>query len=471
MEFFDLQRTIAVFLAAVLGTQSVFGWHTNIGPEPMGALSPPAVSLSLQQFVRSKSGVENLFAQDRTIYLFEDIHLNEEAQRHIAGALQVLGEKKGNAGQSFVVGIEGSVGPFDFTPYHRLSDQAAVKTIADRYLHQGLIGAAVYAALTSRNRRSEPVIVGLEDDVIYRQNIESYRSAKRNAERLADGIGKEDVLLDEKAEKIFSPREYVWLQMKKSYESGERTLPEYLHFLAEQFPGLQLPPALSAFHKAAEIEKSIRLEPIEKVRARIEQGRMPGLASAELAALKKSAPSDILDGLQDVESRLTKQLAFTAEQANVVNKLRALALAKKLKDFSLTADEWTELRAHGFSSASLAPFERFYFCAEARNDILARNFISALQEQRTSSGALIVGGFHAQSIKRVLEENGFHVVDLTPVMTKVDLQSGNRYLNGIHGAARSDRLSLSPRCAAIKIKFARAVFTGLFGSDAVAGFF
>jgi len=424
----DVQRPIAVFLVVVFGAQSVFAWHTVVGPEAPRPVAPAMASLSLQQFVRTKSGAEIVPDRDHTIYLFEDIHLNEEAQRRIAGALQVLGQKKESAHQAFVVGIEGSVGSFDFTPYHRLSDQSAVKTIADQYLQQGLIGAAVYAALTSRDRKSEPVIVGLEDEILYRKNIESYRSAKNNGGALAAAISKENIFLDEQAEKKFPPREYVLLHIKKSYDSGKRTLTDYLHFLMEQFPELSLPPVLSAFYKVSEIEK---------VRTRSELEHVSLLTPVELASLKNAAPSDILNALQDSESRLMKRFALNAEQVNIVNRLRVLALVEKLKGFSLSADEWAEfknlenrtLATVGFSSEILNPFEQFYFCAAARNNVLAGNFISALREKQTSSGALIVGGFHSARIKRSLEENGFNVVDLTPIMTNIDLQSATHYLN------------------------------------------
>ena len=244
----DARRPIAVFVAAVLGTQSVFAWHAAVGPEAIRPVVPAMAPLSLQQFVRTKSGLENGAEQDRTIYLFEDIHLNAEAQRHIAGALQVLGQKKESAHQPFVVGIEGSIGSFDFMPYHRLSDQSAVKTIADQYLQQGLIGAAAYAALTSRDRKSEPMIVGLESEILYRKNIESYRGAKNNDGALVAAISKEDVFLDEQAEKKFLPREYVCCSTSRNLTrlGKENALVDYLHFLTEQFPELQLPPAASA---------------------------------------------------------------------------------------------------------------------------------------------------------------------------------------------------------------------------------
>ena len=197
------------------------------------------------------------------------------------------------------------------------------------------------------------------------------------------------------------------------------------------------------------------------------------LTPAELASLKNSSPTDIMSALQDLESRLMKRLAFNPEQANIADRFHVLALVKKLKDFSLSADEWSEFKefkkaglgSRRFSSSEmLAPFceilflrlgpqqrtrGEFHFRAAGKTNVIGRVDCGRLPfcEHQTLVGKKWVP----------------HVVDLTPHHEQRRSSICKSLSECILGSSGNHRLVVSsPRCAAFKIEFARPGSLGLF---------
>src|SRR4051812_40459437 len=76
-------------------------------------VSSPALS-ELRRFVNVRPGPAG--ERRPVVYLLQDVHANEEAQRNLAGALGVL-LKAHRAGTPFTVGLEGTSGPLDFAPF------------------------------------------------------------------------------------------------------------------------------------------------------------------------------------------------------------------------------------------------------------------------------------------------------------------------------------------------------------------
>ncbi len=70
----------------------------------------------------------------------------------------------------------------------------------------------------------------------------------------------------------------------------------------------------------------------------------------------------------------------------------------------------------------------FYHYALAREQSIVDKLISQLEANDTDRAALIVGGFHALGVEKLLTEKGLEVITITPTITKNDPSSRKAYL-------------------------------------------
>ncbi|MBI3291919.1 MAG: GGDEF domain-containing protein [Elusimicrobia bacterium] len=109
------------------------------------------------------------------VLLIQDAHGLVEAQRNIARILQRLIERRGVA----FIGLEGSSGRFDLTPFRSLSDQTAVAAIAEYLLKVGLLtGPEVAGLLAQPGKGHEPLLWGLEEPSLYLKNLRAVQEAE-----------------------------------------------------------------------------------------------------------------------------------------------------------------------------------------------------------------------------------------------------------------------------------------------------
>src|SRR5258706_10112335 len=79
------------------------------------------------------------------LLLIQDIHLNFEAQTNIAAVLQELINQK----EIDLIGVEGAIGPFDFSRFRSFPNKAVTKKVMDLGLKKNLLAGVSYVGITS----------------------------------------------------------------------------------------------------------------------------------------------------------------------------------------------------------------------------------------------------------------------------------------------------------------------------------
>src|SRR5262249_53890888 len=140
------------------------------------------------------------------------------------------------------------------------------------------------------------------------------------------------------------------------------------------------------------------------------------------------------------------------QERDLIAASERLALAQKLVEFSLTAEEWGEYKKQVPRSSFLVPrngndglvfsrneeqgtrnafslFEKFYEEAEMRDRLMAENLLKSIDGEKADVAILVTGGFHSSGVDRRLREQGCTVVEVTPRITKVETASATAYLS------------------------------------------
>ncbi|MBK8869594.1 MAG: hypothetical protein IPN19_00735 [Elusimicrobia bacterium] len=115
-------------------------------------------------------------AGERVVVHIQDVHQNEDAQRHIGGAVESL-MKAGAAG---VVGLEGSFEPIDVKSYHDFESREVIRLTADYLLKENKITGPVHAAMTTPAPLAP--MLGVDDPTHYNANVDAYRQSAPRVE-------------------------------------------------------------------------------------------------------------------------------------------------------------------------------------------------------------------------------------------------------------------------------------------------
>jgi hypothetical protein len=181
-------KFLAVFVAFLMATQASFAYKPEINfwserqqhvqrvdVGSKGSLArfhlPPSSSnaFRLNQFGSIRT-VDTSSQKNPSVLHIQDIHLNDEAQKNIAGAIeQLIGQ-----GNVELIALEGAFGPIDVSLARGYSDRAVVQSVADYLLREKKISGPIFAALTHQT----PVpVVGIDDKSHYEANIAAVKES------------------------------------------------------------------------------------------------------------------------------------------------------------------------------------------------------------------------------------------------------------------------------------------------------
>ena len=176
------------------------------------------------------------------------------------------------------------------------------------------------------------------------------------------------------------------------------------------------------------------------------------------------------------EKTIYESLIKTQEERTLIDQSKRLYLTRKLISFSLSPEEWDEYKKAKIENRKwkldqgklinkkffdpfsifhfpFSPFERFYEEAEIRDKAMATNLLKAMDKHGAKVAVLVTGGFHSKGIQNQLSifnsqfsvkeesNNKFHkwklknenwkfsYIEYVPKITKVDTESGSKYLS------------------------------------------
>lgn len=207
--------------------------------------------------IRKISTPSRFSPQGPVIIHIQDVHQNQEAQRHIASAVSSL------ASRVDVIGLEGSTRTIDLVRFRDFPDRNAVALAAQESLAQNEITGPIHAALTSRN--PFPAVLGIDDPVHYVANIEAYRRSAPLMANEKSRLSSLNTLCENEKRRAFNPALLAFDRTVSDYREGRMSLSAYLKRLTEGATGLS--PGLLRFTEALAIEERLDFHAVESERA------------------------------------------------------------------------------------------------------------------------------------------------------------------------------------------------------------
>lgn len=444
------------------------------GGRPLSGLSQvlaalPASAVTLRQLVPARAGVRRQGA----VILFQDVHLNLEAQEKIAQALIAL-DHLTRSGSRLSIGVEGAFGRFNFDRFAGLPDAAITRRVARYFLAAGRIAAPSFVGITG----DAPSFQGVDDSALYAKNLDAVHDAEGRRASASEVIATAVRVLVEQKKAGLNAALRRFDDLRSAHRAGTLSLDAYVERLAVMAGG-STSTDLNNFIEASRLERSVDYGQVERDRGRVVEAlvhrstpdELRGLVDESLryrageisyadfyralsslaerrglslaqtpafaAYLRYVSLADairaenLFKAISDLESRIVDRLARTENERDLIRKDEAAFLATRLVAFSLTTDEWRRYRDLSawspLSRQRAAPFEAFYESADRRSDRIVENTLA--MPARHGLRALLVGGFHAPAIAERLAARGIDVAILQPVLTKIAGVSGTEYLS------------------------------------------
>ena len=171
-------------------------------------------------------GNDKVSGNNKVIYLIQDAHTNESAQRNIAKILDTLIEKK----PVKYVFLEAGTGDDSLSDLRALAPTETRKKISDIYLRRAYIQGPDYLDLTSEKNFK---LWGVEDKELYYQGIELYRGLKKDRDHANAYLGKVRRTIQTLKPKIFNPQLNAFDTSRQRYEKEEISLTDYISSLTD----------------------------------------------------------------------------------------------------------------------------------------------------------------------------------------------------------------------------------------------
>lgn len=409
-------------------------------------------------------------AGDRVVVHIQDVHQNQDAQRHIGGAIESLLQ----SGQAGVVGLEGGFAPIDVKAYHDYKNREVIGLTADYLLKENLITGPVHTAMTTPAPLAP--MVGVDDPVHYNANVEAYRQSAPKIDTYKKAWEAKKYKLAEEKKNVFSPALLSFDAKVETYHARGEGLAEYVEALApvkgEGHAGL--------LAQAFEMEKALDFTKVELDRKSLIDVLVKSLTQDQINQLVQESTSyrvgqiryaefytylkdlcrgahvdlanyphmdayiryvllsDRIDGekllteLSNLEKARFGALVKTENEKSLVTRSRAITLAGRLLSFELSPEEWADyvkINADESLGLDMASFEAFYKEAHARDESLTANLLKAMDDGHHKTAVLVTGGYHTDGVSERLTRAGVTVVTFTPRVETLDTESGSTYLS------------------------------------------
>lgn len=397
----------------------------------------------------------------------QDIHGNEQAQRHIGALIESLVSKR----QANIIGLEGTTGVIALQRFQNFQNREAVRRAADFLLRDQKISGPIYAAL--KGEGSWPVTMGVENPALYWANVTAYRTAAQAQNNVRARLARARHRLDTQKKEAYSPALWALDRAVHAYSKRQLSLGDLVNALPPSDDWV----ALAQFRKSVSLEKGLDFTQVESERTRLISELERRLPASDLSALvqgvrdfrsgrvrtgdfykqlaslahragieinRSSSLSayfryvELADGidvdqlsteLAAAEKKAFNRLANTPYQRRLVKQSRRLILTERLAEFVLTPVEWKEYDTvpHQKRPKYMSPFEAFYNQALARDKAMSKNMLNLLCRKDAGPfvGVLVTGGFHAEGMTDQLVRAGASVVSFVPRLENVEIDDGN----------------------------------------------
>ncbi|MFH1208016.1 MAG: ARMT1-like domain-containing protein [Candidatus Omnitrophota bacterium] len=406
----------------------------------------------------------------KTIVFIQDAHDSLEAQENIAKIINLLVKEKGIK-TVFEEGYEGPVPTDKFFGF--IKDPAIKQKVSYFLLDKLRIGGAEYAhinrAMVHAPRTTEKIVggpgdvargtdwqlIGVEDLKLYGEDIRSYRDASKSKKDTGEDLKELLSQVSTLTDRYFPKALKTWLKVKERFEEGKLPLLNYLKELQAFYPQDRGPATF------------VKNYPAVSLLLAAQTSRDPELIK-QLNALDSVV---VFGEIQRLERDISGAYLGAERERRIFTYYQALSLLNRLNRIELTQPEYEAIKEtlQKFETQKLADFivslthrslvlskewERhikdaiqFYEIALQRDHVLEKaldNYLlgDMIHEPRATKkkkhgawtvdhGAdmaiLVYGGFHANSIKELLQAKGISYAVITPAMTGIDKKHQEDY--------------------------------------------
>ncbi len=377
----------------------------NTPVTPKDLLSSIKLPEDLGQIKRSHHGLRN-----ELVVHIQDAHVNEEAQRRIAGIIDYFVKEH----SARLVNVEGATGEL---AHHLLSaypNPKARELVADYFLGEGMISGPEYLALS---KRPELILNGVEEKSLYDENRKAFMEALDFKEEDNAVIAKVRKTLEGVARHLLSETLWELVRRQRAFHNEEMELPSYLNYLQElanQTGAKEPRPQIEAFLKLLSFEGELNIEEAEKEVSEVIQALHQNLKGNDLneflkmsagfesksvsraeyykflssvfsklprgkqysnfqkyvdyAGLYESIGLELFGEIKRVENAVQEKLFRNEEEKKLANLFELLGIYEKIFNFSLAKDDaeffynfHSQFKTSTFVSFLAPLMKRFHF--------------------------------------------------------------------------------------------------------------
>ncbi len=243
-----------IFLSIVSGTRQAVPGRDDTSFHSNDILHSIKIPSELGQVKRAFRG-----SGKGTVIHIQDAHVNEEAQRNIAGIMDYFFKEH----QVRLANVEGASGELAHHLLSAFPDTNARSLLADYFLREARITGPEYLALS---KRPELVLYGIEEPELYEANRKAFLAA-------LDFKQRDEVILKQLRKVMESASRYVlsenlWdlIREKQRFEKEETDFVSYVRYLkslADKWQVQEPFPQISAFINLLESQNRLDLEKTE----------------------------------------------------------------------------------------------------------------------------------------------------------------------------------------------------------------
>lgn len=325
----------------------------------------------------------------QTVIVLEDLHCNEEVQKNIAAIIKDLNRRN----HLKLIGQEGATGPVKIDHLRRFPIKSQLAQVASYFLGQGKLTGAEYAALNNQEPLS---IVGIENQALYNRSLKKIH-AFLNADTQGLLLDLRQILNDLKPS-LYNRRLMDFDNLCQSFHKGDLEWPAYVINVrqwAERL-GVAIPPTITGKKKNNNPDDLTKA--MDHLVALIEQRLTQSAPARQLQ--QQLARVNLMEKILNISATPEELARFLKRRDQFRIKAFMAFLARMQPELKNTQPPSLEFMGPDLYEldVKLDQARDFYQLTEARSLALARNMVTAMEQQHQSLAVMITGGFHTPGI-------------------------------------------------------------------------
>lgn len=409
---------------------------------------------------------------NRNVILIKDVHEVPEAQSNIEKVIERLAENQ----KIDFVGLEGAWGTLDPLVFRSYPDQEQLRKVFESYLSRSEVTGGVLSSVFTKFQNLK--FVGLENQDWYEQGIKSYLEGIARASEISNYLSVEESKIRRQKKEKYSSELFELDQKIEEFNSKHENLEQLLVYLSrikkpdkdsllenllENIQEINFSPDLKREIASLEIliDKTIRdREDYKEYQFQKQENRSGNLSNRSYAAalnnlakrsqinfepslafqaeclkdqkMKTMDPENLWKEFEAYSLEIENSLLATPDQYQIAKQSKTLNLIKKLSRFELSPEDFRKILQ--LEQGALPRFFdnhlEFYRLAVKRDEAFVKHLIEQFDRER-QTGVFIGGGFHAENVAVLLNEQGIGTVQVHPFFSEMPNSSQYQaHMNG-----------------------------------------